>query len=294
MLAPVLPTVASALRRALVALASSPTPRSDAEELLSRLLGIDLPQLRLQGRRVLTSVEIARFESGLVRRAGHEPVQYITGRAAFRDLDLLVGPGVLVPRPETEGLVEIVLEVLRAEAARCATPRVLDLGTGSGAIALALAAEWPAAEVTATDAGAEALEVARANAASLGLAGRVRFLPGHWFEAVGASERFEVVVSNPPYIATGERDALPEDVRAFEPPAALFSGASGLDAAREIVERAPRHLVPGGWLALELDEARAHGFAEGLRAAPDWRTVEVRDDLAGRPRYLLARAAVIG
>ena len=220
-------------------------------------------------------------------------MQYITGRAAFRDLDLAVDPRVLIPRPETEGLVEAVLEVLRAEAPRWAAPRVLDLGTGSGAIALALAAEWPAAVVTATDASAGALEVARANAAALELAGRVRFLAGHWFEAVGAQERFEVVVSNPPYIATGEWDDLPEDVRSFEPRQALFSGASGLDDAREIVEQAPRHLVPGGLLALELAEERVHQVAGWLQGAPAWQAVEVRDDLARRPRYLLARAAVI-
>jgi len=293
MLLPMQPTVASALRSALAALAPLPTPRSDAEELLSRLLGSSRAQLNLLGARELTRAESTGLAAWLARRAAHEPVQYITGRAAFRDLDLAVDPRVLIPRPETEGLVEVVLEVLRAEAPRWAAPRVLDLGTGSGAIALALAAEWPAAVVTATDASAGALEVARANAAALELAGRVRFLAGHWFEAVGAQERFEVVVSNPPYIATGERDVLPEDVRSFEPPQALFSGASGLDDARELVEQAPRQLVTGGLLALELDEERAHQVAGWLQGAPGWQAVEVRDDLSRRPRYLLARAAVI-
>jgi release factor glutamine methyltransferase len=293
MLLPVQPTVASTLRSALAALASSPTPRSDAEELLSRVIGSSRAQLNLLGTRKLTRAESTRFAAGLVRRAAHEPVQYITGRAAFRDLDLAVEPRVLIPRPETEGLVEVVIEVLRAEAPHWKAPRVLDLGTGSGAIALALAAEWPAAVVTATDVSAGALEVARANAAALELAGRVRFLAGHWFEAVGAQERFEVVVSNPPYIATGERDALPEDVRSFEPSQALFSGASGLDAAREIVEQALLHLLPGGLLALELAEERAHQVAGWLHGAPGWQAVEVCDDLSRRPRYLLARAATI-
>ena len=293
MLAAVQPTVASTLRSALAALAFSPAPRSDAEELLSRLLGISRAQLNLLGARTLTRAESTRLAAWLARRAAHEPVQYITGRAAFRDLDLAVEPSVLIPRPETEGLVEAVLEVLRAEAPRRAAPRLLDLGTGSGVIALALAAEWPAAVATATDASAGALEVARANAAALGLAGRVRLLAGHWFEAVGAQERFEVVVSNPPYIATGEWDDLPEDVRSFEPRQALFSGASGLDDAREIVEQAPHHLVPGGLLALELAEKRVHEVASWLQGAPAWQTVEVRDDLSRRPRYLLARAVVI-
>jgi len=292
MLGPVQPTVASTLRSSLRVLASSPTPRSDSEELLSRLLGTSRAQLHLLGSRALTRAESTGLAAWLARRAAHEPVQYITGRAAFRDLDLAVDPRVLIPRPETEGLVEAVLEVLRAEAPRRAAPGILDLGTGSGAIALALAAEWPAAVVTATDASPGALEAAQTNAAALELAGRVRFLAGHWFEAVGAQERFEVVVSNPPYIATGEWDELPEDVRAYEPRQALFSGASGLDDAREIVEQAPHHLVPGGLLALELAEKRVDEVAGWLRGAPDWQTVEVRDDLARRPRYLLARAVV--
>ena len=284
------PTVASALRSALAALKASPSPRSDAEELVSRLLGVSRSRLHLLDKRTLTRAQFARLESWLARRADHEPVQYLTGRAAFRDLDLAVDPRVLIPRPETEGLAGAVLEVLRAEAARWPAPRVLDLGTGSGALALSLAAEWPAAIVTATDASAGALEVARANARSLGLAGRVRFLAGHWFEAVGAEERFEVVVSNPPYIATREWDELPEDVRSFEPREALFSGATGLDDAREIVEEAPRHLVAGGLLALEVAEERARLAAAWLQGARGWRAVEVRDDLACRPRYLLARA----
>ena len=294
MLLPVQPTVSSALRSALAALASSSTPRSDAEELLSRLLGVSRSGLHLSGARKLTRTESARFAAWLARRARCEPVQYITGRAAFRDLDLAVDPRVLVPRPETEGLVETVIEVLRAEAPRWLAPRILDLGTGSGAIALALAAEWPGATVTATDASADALEVARANAATLGLAERIRFLAGHWFEPVGAQERFEVVVSNPPYITTGEAGALPEDVRSFEPRQALFSGASGLDAASEIVERAPGHLAAGGLLALEMAEDRVHHLADGLRRARDWPSIEVRDDLAGRPRYLLGRAVETG
>jgi release factor glutamine methyltransferase len=285
------PTVASALRSALAELGASPTPRSDAEELLSRLLGSSRAQLHLLGARTITRAESARLAGWLARRAAHEPVQYIVGRAAFRDLDLAVDPRVLIPRPETEGLVEAVIEVLRAEATRWVAPRVLDLGAGSGAIALALATEWPAAAVTATDASAGAIEVARANAAALGLAGRVRLLAGHWFEALALQERFEVVVSNPPYIATGEWDDLPEDVRSFEPRQALSSGASGLDAAREIVEQAPRHLAAGGLLALELAEDRVHQVGDWLRGASAWQEVEVRDDLSGRPRYLLARAA---
>jgi release factor glutamine methyltransferase len=284
-------TVASALRSAVSALASSPTPRSDAEELLSRLLGVPRSRLHVLAERALTAGESARLESWLRRRAAHEPVQYITGRAAFRDLDLAVSPSVLIPRPETEGLVEIVLEVLRAAKSRWPAPRVLDLGTGSGAVALALATEWPAAIVTASDASAAALAVARANAEALGVAARLRFLAGDWFGAVGDDERFEVVVSNPPYVATDERGALPEDVRGYEPHQALFAGPSGLDAVRRIARDAPPYLVAGGRLALELADERAAGVATWWAALPGWATVELRDDLSQRPRYLLAERA---
>ncbi len=282
-------TVASALRTALAALAASPTPRSDAEELLSRLLGVPRSGLFAPGERVLTPGEAERLESWLRRRAAGEPVQYITGRAAFRDLDLAVDPRVLVPRPETEGLVELVLEALRAAGPGWTVPRVLDLGTGSGAVALAIAAEWPAAVVTATDTSAAALAVARANAAALGLGSRVRFLAGDWLGALGAGERFEVVVSNPPYVAAGEHATLPADVRDFEPSEALLAGESGLDATRAILREAPSRLVGGGLLALEVAAERATALAGEVSSTRHWEAVGLRNDLSGRPRYLLAR-----
>ncbi len=286
-------SIAEAMKLATERLLASPvsgtTPASDAEELLSRLLGLSRTGLRLERTGRLSDDDAVRFESWLSRRAAGEPVQYITGRAAFRSLDLAVDQRVLVPRPETEGLVECVLEVLRAEASHWPDPRVLDLGTGSGAIALAIVAEHGAAIVTATDASAGALVVARANAAALGLDQRVRFFEGDWFDAVGGDDRFEVVVSNPPYIAEWEHEALPADVRDHEPREALFSGVSGLDALIEIVDEAPRHLVTGGLLALELDEARAEEVVGWLEGARDWGHVELREDLAGRPRVLLAR-----
>jgi len=264
-------------------------PRAEAEELLGRLLGLARADLYLQRGRELEADEWQRLDRWLARRARGEPVQYITGRAAFRGLDLAVGSAVLIPRPETEGLVEAVLGVLRDELARWREPRVLDLGTGSGAIALSIAAEWPAAIVTATDASEESLAVARANADACGLAARVRLMSGDWFEAISPDDRFEVIVSNPPYIATGERDALEAQVREFEPEAALFSGETGLEALREIVDEAPRHLVGGGLLALELAESRAREVAGWLEGARDWGDVTLLDDLAGRPRCLLAR-----
>ncbi len=284
-----LPTLADALRDTTARLAPvTDVPRSDAEELLSRLLGVGRGELPALGARTLDGDARARLAAWLARRLAGEPVQYITGRAAFRDLDLAVDRRVLVPRPETEGLVEAVLEVLVLARQRWPRPAVLDLGTGSGAIALAIAQEWPAAAVTATDASADALEVARANAAALELAPRVVFAQGDWFAAVGADERFEVVVSNPPYIARSEADALPADVRDWEPHAALFADEDGLADARTIIGDAPRHLVAGGLLALELGESHVHQVATWLEGAHDWARVEVRDDLSGRPRVLLA------
>jgi release factor glutamine methyltransferase len=267
----------------------SSSAETDAVELLSRLLGIGRGELRARPDVALQPALAARLESWIERRLAGEPVQYITGRAAFRDLDLEVNPAVLIPRPETEGLVEGVLELLERERERWPRPRVIDLGTGSGAIALAIASERPEAMVTATDASPAALDLARRNAVALGLESRVVFCEGDWLDAVGADDRFEVVVSNPPYVAEDEREALPRDVRDFEPSAALFSGPTGLEALREIVDAAPRHLVTRGLLALELAEERAHEVAGWLDGARDWESVELRDDLAGQPRVLLAR-----
>ena len=283
-------TVGDAIARAVARLrATSDVAESDAAELVSRLLDVgrgDLPRLRDEP---LDAERSSRLDTWLARRAAGEPVQYITGRAAFRDLDLEVSTAVLIPRPETEWLVEAVLETLERERVRWPRPRVLDLGTGSGAIALAIASERPEAIVTATDTSPAALEVARRNASALGVSSRIAFREGDWLDAVDADERYEVIVSNPPYVAESERDALPRDVRDHEPATALFSGPTGLEALREIVDAAPRHLVTAGLLALELAESRAAEVAAWLDGARDWDSVELRDDLTGRPRVLLAR-----
>ena len=268
---------------------ASESPRSDAEELLSRLIGVSRSALHLDRGGPLAAEQAARLEGWIERRLAGEPVQYITGRAAFRDLDLAVTPAVLIPRPETELLVESVLETLAGERTRWPAPRVLDLGTGSGAIALAIAAEGPAARVAASDLSTDALAIARGKARDLGLEERVRFLPGAWFAAIPEDERFEVVVSNPPYVADEERGALPRDVRDHEPALALFAGPSGLEALRDIIDVAPRHLVGGGLLALELAENRAESVLAWLEGSRDWERAALRQDLAGHPRILLAR-----
>ncbi len=289
MLARMANTVGEALRNAVTRLAIAGHAASDAEELLSRLLGVGRGDLRRMATSPLAPGVDETFAAQLARREAGEPVQYITGRAAFRLLDLAVDRRVLVPRPETELLVEVVLEHLTDIFSEHRAPRVLDLGTGSGCIALSIAHEHPAARVTATDASLDALAVARANAESCGLTDRVSFEHGRWFEAVGADERFDVIVSNPPYIARDEAAELPRDVHDWEPEAALFAADGGLADLREILDDAPRHLVTGGLLALELAEARANEVAAWLEGAHDWRAVEVLPDLAGRPRMLLAR-----
>lgn len=265
-----------------------PSGVAESEELIGRLLGLTRSELYLDRHRALTPEQWDRLDSWLRRRVRGEPIQHITGRAAFRSLDLTVCSDVLIPRPETEMLVQAVLDTLEVERDRWIEPRIVDLGTGSGAIALAIASEWPAASVTATDVSAAALRVARTNAAELGLSERVRFLEGDWFDALG-DDRFDVVVSNPPYVAESERDELEVQVREYEPEAALFSGESGLDDLRTLIDTAPRHLVAGGLLALELSERRADEVAEWLDGARDWQGVRLIDDLTGRPRVLLAR-----
>lgn len=282
-------TIAHHLRAAERALAPLGSPRSDAAELLSRLLGVSRAELVARAAEPLSAAHEERLASRLARRLAGEPVQYITGLAAFRSLDLIVDRRVLIPRPETEELVERVLSVLRVQEDAWRPPRVLDLGTGSGCIALSIASEWPEALVTATDASAEALQVARANAEALGLTHRITFAQGEWFDALGSDERYEAIVSNPPYISPEEAAELPADVREWEPHAALFSDDGGLSDLRLLVEEAPRHLVAGGLLALELAEMRAAEVAAWFEGAHDWARVELHEDLAGRPRMLFAR-----
>jgi release factor glutamine methyltransferase len=285
-------TIGEALRWTHAKLDSgSASPRAEAEELVSRLLALTRTEIYQTASQPLELRQLQYLERWVARRQAGEPIQYITGYAAFRDLDLRVTRDVLVPRPETEVLVEHVLHVLRDERDRWPQPRVLDLGTGSGAIALAIASEHPPAIVTGTDLSAPALEIARGNAASFRLHRQVRMLLGRWFDAVDSTERFEVVVSNPPYVADHERDLLPHDVREHEPASALFSGPTGLEALREIVDAAPQYLVPRGLLALEVADARASEVLRWLQGGIAWDEARLVEDLTGRPRAVLARRA---
>jgi release factor glutamine methyltransferase len=275
-------TVEALLRAGVRLLAdSSPSPRLDAELLLAHATGRSRTAL-FTGR--LDTVAPPAADSYLAhlreRRAGR-PVAQITGRREFWSLDLVVTPAVLTPRPETELLVERALARLPDGAAA----RVLDLGTGSGAVALALAVERPSCELVATDASAATLDVARRNAVRLGL-DRVRFSAGDWFGAV-ALKPFDVVVSNPPYIADDEWPQT-DAALGFEPRAALAAGPEGLDALRVIVAGAPAYLHRGGWLLLEHGARQGRAVA-GLMAAAGFDSIATSPDLAGLPRVTEGR-----
>ncbi|MEW6445015.1 MAG: peptide chain release factor N(5)-glutamine methyltransferase [Pseudomonadota bacterium] len=261
--------------------AESESPRVDAEILLCHVLGKPRAHLLAWPERMVPSEAGAAFEALIERRVAGEPVAYLTGSRGFYGLDLAVSSSVLIPRPETELLVDAVLA--RLPARPCA---LADLGTGSGAIALAVAHERPDAEVTAVDASEEALAVARANAGRLGL-DRVRFRHGDWCAGLGEDSRFDVIVSNPPYIRADDPHLARGDVR-FEPAMALASGADGLDAIRAILACAPAHLEPGGWLLFEHGYDQASDVAALMRAA-GLSAVESLTDLLGHGRVTLGR-----
>ena len=259
-------------------------PRREAEVLLGAALGRPRAWLLAHGGASIVDCEATdRYEAFVTRRALGEPVAYLLGEKEFWSLPLAVGPGVLIPRPETERLVECALARLPTDRA-C---DVLDLATGSGAVALAIAAERPLALVLASDLSEAAVDTAQANAARIGLAGRVEVRAGAWF-APATGRRFEVIVSNPPYIADDDPRVSPS-VRQYEPPQALFAGADGLEALRAVVGGAPGHLVPGGWLLVEHGDAQGAAVRELFEAA-GFGQVQTHRDLAGRERCTEGRS----
>ncbi len=283
MSSPSLPRLNACLREAAARL-PGPDARHEAEILLLHALGRDRAWLFAHGDDPLPDMAAPAFEALLVRREAGEPVAYLTGLRGFWTLDLQVTPDTLVPRPETELLVELALARLSPEQ----PVRVADLGTGSGAIALAIASERPLASVVATDVDPGTLAVASGNARRNGI-GNVGFRQGGWYAAIDG-ERFDVIASNPPYIAEGDPHLRQGDLR-FEPPAALSSGADGLEAIREIVAGAPSHLLPQGWLLLE------HGWDQGesvrgLMVLAGFVEVATVRDLEGRDRVTLGRRSL--
>jgi release factor glutamine methyltransferase len=259
--------------------AAAGVPRLDAELLVARALGVSRSMLLSHEELRLPLARLPALRQELERRAAGEPLAYIEGRREFWSLDLEVSCHVLVPRPETELLVETALERLPA------TPqRVADLGTGSGAIALALAHERPRWQLTATDASHAALEIAQANARRLNLQQRIEFLAGDWLEPLG-DRQFEAILSNPPYIAAGD-SALP--ALRFEPQAALVAADQGFAALLAIIRHAPRHLVSGGWLLLEHGATQAPRLAAAL-VTRGFTRVGSLPDLAGHDRVSCAQ-----
>ena len=263
-------TVAAALAAARVKL-----PASEARLLLGHVLGRPAAWLFSHDDQVLDEDELLAFASLVARRAGGEPVAYLVGRREFFGREFAVSNAVLIPRPETELLVEIALARVGAGGAATGA-KILDLGTGSGCIAITLALEIPQAQVTAVDASASALAAAQDNAERLGAT--LRLLQSHWFDAL-AGERFDMIVTNPPYIAVADPHLAAGDLR-HEPVAALASGTDGLDAIRRIVAAAPAHLTPGGQLWLEHGYDQAEAISELLVAA-GLTEIEQHRDLAG-------------
>ena len=303
--------------------AGLPTARQDAEWLLAAVLGRERFALYLEPKEAVVEAAGHRFRALVARRADHEPLQHLLGYEDFRGLRLRVTPDVLIPRPETEGLVEWALELLNEDDAMSADwgragaisrpplmverqsngltpeegtagaisrpPLIMDVGTGSGAIACALAAARPDARVLATDTSPAALAVAEGNARALGLADRVRVVAGDLLEPLaGALGTVDMIVANAPYLPTGILPSLPREVFAFEPRQALDGGPDGMDVIRRLLTAAPAALRPGGRLVLEIGEDQAGPLA-ALMAAGGFVDVASRDDLRGVRRYLAGR-----
>ncbi len=285
------PTVREALEagRRILAARSGDDASREALFLLAGLLESSPGQLALQHDRSLSQDQWGEYQNRLGRRANGEPLQYIEGRAAFRELSLRVDRSVLIPRPETEQLVEHVLEWCRGSEGLVG----LDLGTGSGAIAISLLLEGPFRAFVAVDISGAALNVARVNASETRVAGRLDLRQGSLFEALRPGERFHVIVSNPPYIADGEAGSLPEEVRDWEPPVALYAGPTGMEVISQIVGSAPRFLEPGGLLALEVAPTVADAAVELMRESELYGEPRLTHDLAGLRRVLSAELVAV-
>jgi release factor glutamine methyltransferase len=275
----------------------------NAELLIMFTLACDRAHLYAHPERELTPNETQRYDDALARRATGTPAQYITGHQEFWGLDLIVSPAVLIPRPETEHVVEAVLEIVSEpdlEQVQNQKPRtgvsaphdlrIVDVGTGSGAIALALAKELPTAEIHAIEISPEALEVARANAARHGLTSRIEFHQADLLDGLSPSS-FDFVVSNPPYVGESEEDSVQLEVRKFEPRNAVFAGPTGLEVIERLIPQAHGALRPGGWLVFEISGTIADRV-RGLVAS--WDEVEIRNDLQGIARVAIARKSTNG
>jgi release factor glutamine methyltransferase len=259
-------------------------PRLNAELLVGHALGLKRMQLYLQFERLLTEGELEKIRPLVKRRAKREPLQYIVGETEWAGLKLKVDRRALIPRPETELLVELITEKFPADRA---PTRILDLGTGTGALALALARAFPEARALAVDASDEALALARENASAAGLAERVDFLKSDWFASLPDGARFEVIVANPPYLTETEWAEASVEVREFEPRRALIASDAGLVDLKKIIAGAPTYLEVGGLLALETGVAH-HAELAAVCAQAGFGRSESRQDLTGRDRFVFA------
>jgi len=257
----------------------------NAELLLTFTLGCDRAYLFAHPERELTPDEQARYEAALNERARGVPAQYITGHQEFWGMDFIVTPAVLIPRPETEHVIEAVLELQASGVRRQASEvRIIDVGTGSGCIALALARELTHAEIHATDISTAALEIAHANAARLQFEGRIRFHVTDLLD--GLEGAFDFVVSNPPYVGESEEDTVQLEVRKFEPRNAVFAGPKGTEVIARLIPQAHAKLRPGGWLVMEISGTIADSVRRWLE---EWDEVQVKPDLQGIARVAMAR-----
>jgi release factor glutamine methyltransferase len=275
--------LASAISR--LTAANVPSPRMNAELLLMFTLECDRAYLHAHPERKLSTDDQDRYDQALTEREHGMPAQYITGHQEFWGMDLIVTPAVLIPRPETEHVIETVLVRAGRSPSPAALLRIADVGTGSGCIALALAKELPQAEIEATDISPAALEIARANAARLQLAARIQF---HQTDLLQGLEPggFDFVVSNPPYVGEAEDDQVQLEVRKHEPRNAVFAGATGLEVIGRLIPQAHESLRPGGCLVLEISGTIAERARELLAG---WNDVQITKDLQGIPRVVSAR-----
>lgn len=262
-----------------------PSPRMNAELLLMFTLGCDRAYLHAHPERELTVDEKTRYDAALANRARGVPAQYITGHQEFWGVDLIVTPAVLIPRPETEHVIETVLDCVGRAPSPASPLRILDVGTGSGCIALSLAKELPQAEIHATDISAAALEVARANAARHKLESRIQFREADLLAGF-ENNSFDFIVSNPPYVGESEEDQVQLEVRKFEPRNAVFAGPTGVEAIARLIPQAYSALKPGGWLIMEISGTIAEEVKHLLR---DWNEVRIKPDLQSIPRVVQAR-----
>ncbi|HEX4580895.1 MAG TPA: peptide chain release factor N(5)-glutamine methyltransferase [Acidobacteriaceae bacterium] len=276
--------VAEATTEAAAQLAPSTSARRDAELLLLHVTGLTRADLLTHPERELTERQMQHYSAAIARRAQNEPLQHITGTQEFFGRSFIVNRLVLVPRPETEHLVEAALAI-HPQPRRIRPLRIVDIGTGSGILAITLALELPNASVTATDVSPEALAVAQANARALATAERIRFLESDLFAAL-AGECFDCIVSNPPYVATSE--VLEPEVRDYEPATALYAGMDGLAVYRRLIPEAFEHLEPGGHLLLEIGHGQRDAIGDLLRAG-GFDSIEFIDDLQRIPRVAVAQ-----